>query len=176
MILILLSLNFLKIPSMLNKILIQLEVTISNITYKKYRRNFNIAKSFRFNGKEIKLYGDGEFEFGDYTYIGSYSSWQSVKGCKIRIGKKCKISHNVRAYTQSAIADSDFSLDVIPQKKGNITIEDFAWIGANVLINPGITIGANSIIGANSVVTKDVLPFSIVGGVPAKLIRMKNIS
>ena len=67
-------------------------------------------------------------------------------------------------------------MDDIPQKKGNITIEDFAWIGANVLINPGITIGANSIIGANSVVTKDVLPFSIVGGVPAKLIRMKNIS
>jgi maltose O-acetyltransferase len=48
------------------------------------------------------------------------------------------------------------------------------WIGANVFIGPGINIGDNSIIGANSVVVKDVLPNSIVGGVPAKLIRMKK--
>ena len=42
-------------------------------------------------------------------------------------------------------------------------------------VNPGVNIGSNSIIGANSVVTKDVLPNSIVGGVPAKLIRYKNL-
>ena len=50
------------------------------------------------------------------------------------------------------------------------------WIGANVFITPGVTVDDNSIIGANSVVTKDVEPFSIVGGAPAKLIRIKNIS
>jgi len=93
----------------------------------------------------------------------------------VSIGDKCKISHNVRIYTQSAIADYDFSLDDIPTKKGDVIIGSFVWIGANVLIEPGLTIGENSVIGANSVVTKDVKPFSIVGGVPAKLIRMKRL-
>ena len=55
----------------------------------------------------------------------------------------------------------------------NIIIGDYVWIGANVFINGGIEVGENSIIGANSVVTHNVSPNSIVGGVPAKLIRKK---
>ena len=53
-------------------------------------------------------------------------------------------------------------------------IEDYAWIGANVFINPGVVIGKNSIVGANSVITKNVPMNAIFGGVPAKLIRMKS--
>lgn len=52
-----------------------------------------------------------------------------------------------------------------------IRIEDEVWIGANVVIVPGVIIGRHSIIAAGSVVTKDVPPRSIVGGNPAKLIR-----
>jgi serine acetyltransferase len=66
----------------------------------------------------------------------------------------------------------------IPMAKQGITeaaivIEDDVWIAANCTITKGITIGKGSIIAANSVVTKDVLPYSIVGGVPAKLIRSR---
>ena len=59
-------------------------------------------------------------------------------------------------------------------KKGNVIIEDFVWIGANVFINPGVTIGKNSIVGANSVVVRDLPPNGIYGGVPAKLIKLKS--
>lgn len=59
-------------------------------------------------------------------------------------------------------------------EREGVMIQDFVWIGANVLINPGITVGVNSIIGANSVVTHDVELWSIVGGVPARLLRMKQ--
>lgn len=52
-------------------------------------------------------------------------------------------------------------------------IEDDVWIGRNVVIMPGVTIGKGSIIGSNAVVTKSIEPYSIVGGVPAKLIRKR---
>ena len=52
-----------------------------------------------------------------------------------------------------------------------ITIKDRVWIGANCVICGGVTIGEGSIVAANSVVTRDVPPMSIVGGSPAKLIR-----
>lgn len=55
-----------------------------------------------------------------------------------------------------------------------VTIEDDVWIGDSCIILPGVTIGRGSIVGAGSVVTKNVEPFSIVGGNPAKLIRYRR--
>ena len=55
-----------------------------------------------------------------------------------------------------------------------IVIEDDVWIGARVIVLPGVRIGTGSIIGAGSVVTKDVPRFAIVGGVPARLLRMRD--
>lgn len=54
--------------------------------------------------------------------------------------------------------------------KGPIVIEDNVWIGANCTITDGVRIGRDSVVAANSVVTRDVAPFDIVGGVPAKVI------
>jgi maltose O-acetyltransferase len=62
--------------------------------------------------------------------------------------------------------------DVSPLiKVGNIRIKHDAWIGAGCIILPDVTIGEFSIVGAGSVVTKDVPPFTIVAGVPAKILR-----
>lgn len=55
--------------------------------------------------------------------------------------------------------------------KGKVVIEDDVWLGEGVVVMPGITVGKGSIVGANSVVTKDVAPYSIVAGTPARLIR-----
>lgn len=55
-----------------------------------------------------------------------------------------------------------------------IVIEDDVWIGARVIILPGVRVGRGSIIGAGSVVTADVPPYSIVGGNPARLIRSRK--
>ena len=59
------------------------------------------------------------------------------------------------------------------EKVDPVVIKDSAWIGARVIILPGIKVGENSIIGAGSVVTKDVEKNTIVGGVPAVLIKKK---
>lgn len=56
--------------------------------------------------------------------------------------------------------------------KGETLIEENVWIGDKATILPGVTIGAGSIVGANAVVTKDVIPYSIVAGNPAEVIRI----
>jgi acetyltransferase-like isoleucine patch superfamily enzyme len=73
---------------------------------------------------------------------------------------------------------------VIPEGRGpmrfsgpllkKITIEKDVWIGAQVIVLPGVKIGEGAIVAAGAVVTKDVPPFGIVGGVPAKVIRMRE--
>jgi maltose O-acetyltransferase len=143
--------------------------------YERYRKKYRLNPNFRFNGSNILFYGDGSILAGDESYIGEYSTVQAVSGYKVVIGKKCQISHNVRIYTASDIADQDFSSDFRASKNGDVLISDYVWIGANVFINPGIKIGANSIVGANSVLTRDVPSNSIVGGVPAKVIKLKSI-
>ena len=55
-----------------------------------------------------------------------------------------------------------------------ITIEDEVWIGANAVITAGVTIGKHSVVAAGSVVTKDVPPYSIVAGNPARLLKQYN--
>ena len=57
--------------------------------------------------------------------------------------------------------------------KGDIHIEDDVWIGLGVTVMSGVTIGQGAIIAAKAVVTKDVPPYAIVGGVPAKVIRYR---
>lgn len=145
-------------------------------SYALFRGRYTLDSSFRFNGKSILLYGEGTIAAGPGSYIGELSTLQAAKGYAIRIGVGCAISHNVRVYTQSASPDADFSLGEPPQKYGDVTFGDYCWVGANVFVNPGVVIGSNAVVGANSVVTKDIPPFEIWGGVPAKLIRKKRIT
>lgn len=139
-----------------------------------FKEKYTISKSFRFNGRFINLYGDGNIFCGNDSYLGDYSTIQADAGYEVKIGDHCAISHNVRIYTSTYIADQDFNdSEKRATKGGNVTIGNGVWIGANVFINPGISIGDNAVIGANSVVTKDIAPNTINGGVPCKVIRVK---
>ena len=59
---------------------------------------------------------------------------------------------------------------------GKVTIRKNAWIGMNVTICPGVTIGRYAVVGAGAVVTRDVPDYAVVGGVPAKILRMQDPS
>jgi maltose O-acetyltransferase len=141
--------------------------------YNRYRKNYNISERFKFNGKDILFYGEGKILCGENSYIGNYSTIQSCKDCVVHIGSNCHISHNVRIYTTSNIADQSFNTPVKQTINGSVIIEDYVWIGANVFINPGISIGRNSVIGANSVVSKNIPPNTIWAGAPIKLLKEK---
>ncbi|MFH5778028.1 CatB-related O-acetyltransferase [Heyndrickxia oleronia] len=68
--------------------------------------------------------------------------------------------------------DDNF-LDVFNNYNGLVTIGNDVWIGSNAIVLPGVTIGDGAIVGAGAVVTKDVPPYAIIGGVPAKIIRYR---
>lgn len=94
---------------------------------------------------------------------------------KISIGNFVMIAPNVSIYTKTHIYDNT---DVPMVKSGEtetqqVSIGDDVWVGLNSTILPGISIGEGSIIAAHSLVNKDVEPYSIVGGVPAKLIKKR---
>lgn len=157
----------------LARFLLRLRMQFWKVVYRGYSRSFDVSPTFRFNGAGITLYGEGLIRLGDESYIGELSTIQASAGQSVRIGRRCRISHNVRIYTQTAEADSDFREGDGHVVQGDVEINDGAWLGANVFIGPGISIGSNSVVGANSVVTKNIPPNEIWGGVPAHLIRHK---
>lgn len=121
-----------------------------------------------------------DVRIGRHTYMNDGSIRDRVD-----IGRFCSIGRNV------TIAAGDHPLQCLTthpiawQTKDGVkyknrvkrsirtTIGHDVWIGDNVIVVPGVTIGTGAVIGANAVVTKDVLPYMIVGGVPAKPIRSR---
>ena len=72
----------------------------------------------------------------------------------------------------SAFLSTDFVSSAMPQKAAPKIGHD-VWIGANAIISRGVTIGNGAVVAAGAVVTKDVQPYSVVGGVPAKHIKFR---
>ncbi|WP_036876610.1 acyltransferase [Xylanibacter oryzae] len=106
----------------------------------------------------------GDVIIGDHTRIGI----GNIIIGPVTIGNNVNLAQNI---TVTALNHNYSDPDVLIDKQGftisAITISDDVWIGANAVILPGVTIGRHSVIAAGAVVTKDVLPNSLVAGVPA---------
>lgn len=94
--------------------------------------------------------------------------------CGVTIGNYVLIGYNVNLVSENH-AYQNSSLPIMKQGYfgGPIDIKDDVWIGANAVILPNVIIGKGAIVGANAVVTKDIAPYTIVGGVPAKKIKYR---
>ncbi len=136
---------------------------------------------------------------GDYTYYDDFDNVENFEknvkylfdftGDKLIIGKFCMIASDVTFimnganHLTDAITTYPFSIfggdwsNAMEGKefpfKGNTVVGNDVWIGYGTTVMPGVNIGDGSIIGSKSVVTKDVEPYSIVGGNPAKIIRKR---
>lgn len=123
-------------------------------------------------------------EIGDFTYTGrNFTCWNA------KLGKFCSISWNVgvgganhdynRISQHAFLYASQFGLIKKGQKEGynrfesECIIGNDVWIGCNAVICRGVKIGDGAVIAAGAVVTKDVAPYTIVGGVPAKIIKRR---
>ncbi len=110
------------------------------------------------------LYRRLGYKIGNKVFIAPDVFLDYIYPEKISIGNKCVIGIQAKLLAHELDRLGEF-------RYGKINLEEGAIIGAFSLIMPGITIGKNSIVAAGSVVVKDVAPYTVVGGDPAKLIK-----
>jgi len=132
----------------------------------------------------LKKFGKGN-RVGSDVYFGGGEDVEIGNYCQINKGARL-VNIKVGDYVMIA-PDSVFLFQMhnsdrtdVPMAKQGKTIQkqsiigDDVWVGQRAIILPGITIGHGAIIGAGSVVTKDVPPYAVVGGVPAKVIKYRG--
>jgi acetyltransferase-like isoleucine patch superfamily enzyme len=111
----------------------------------------------------------GQIEVGEGSFLNTELRF-GVPDARVVIGRRVQIGPRVMFET------AGHGLEYIPGRgrgtfSEDIVIEDEAWIGAGAIITRGVTIGAGAVVAAGAVVSVDVAPATVVGGVPAKLIR-----
>ena len=142
------------------------------------RRIINFRKSQTSGLIEIKKSSqvDSNSTIGDYTYVG-----ERCTITRASIGRYCSIGNNV------SIGPGEHDISTVSTSaylymgsgwykeltKEEVTIGNDVWIGTDSIIRRGVTIGDGAVIGANSFVNRNVPPFAVVAGIPAKLIRYR---
>jgi len=117
----------------------------------------------------VKVWAPWNVEMGSYVAIDDDVNLYSAD--KIKIGTKVAISRNAFICT----ASHDITKANRPLVTAPIEICDGVWIGAHAIILPGVTVGEGAVVGACAVVTKDVEPWTVVAGNPAKFIKKRVI-
>ncbi len=119
----------------------------------------------------IRNLGEG-LVIGNNTGI-AQGAFIQVRG-KVVIGNDVIFGPNVSIFSETHnFDDPNIPVHLQGETRKGVTIEDGAWIGTRAVILDGITVGRNSIVAAGAVVTKDVPPGAIVGGVPAKVLKQR---
>jgi acetyltransferase-like isoleucine patch superfamily enzyme len=145
-------------------------------------------------GLELKIEPGGKIRFGRFTWIGDGTKIRCHEGVveigeKTVMGQECTISayQHVRIGEECVIADRamfiDFDHGIVEVErairlqgiyKRDVEVGNNVWIGYGACILRGVSVGDNSVIGTNAVITKDVPANAVVAGIPARIIRMRE--
>jgi acetyltransferase-like isoleucine patch superfamily enzyme len=145
-------------------------------------------------GLELEITRRGEVRFGRFVWIGDGTKIRCHEGVveigeKTVLGQECTISayQHVRIGEQCVIADRamfiDFDHGIVEVErpirlqgiyKRDVEVGNNVWIGYGACILRGVSVGDNSVIGTNAVVTKDVPANAVVAGIPARIVRMRE--
>jgi len=126
-------------------------------------------------GKKVHLYPTckitmpWKLEIGDYSCLGDNVICYNIGG--VRMGANSTISQ----YSHLCSSSHDYTKPDMPQTFAQIIIEDQAWICADCFVGPGVTVGQGAVVGSRAAVFKDVEPWTVVGGNPAKFIKEREL-
>jgi len=146
----------------INLILRFLDLNLNNIHLGRgsiISKNCSIGAGSRINGK-ILIKGEGHVAIGKYCAMGNHIKMISSNHDTTFLNLQYQLQEKLFNQRHDAF-------------KRGITIGNNVWIGDSVMILPGVTVGDGAVLAGGAVVTKDVLPFSIAGGNPAKFIRFR---
>ena len=98
-------------------------------------------------------------------------------GGEVTIGNRCLIGYGAKILSTNHVIPEDIDVPIrfSGHERRKVVIEDDVWICSNVVILAGVKVGKGAVVTAGAVATKDVEPYTIVGGVPAKLIRKRTV-
>ncbi|MBK0380649.1 acyltransferase [Mucilaginibacter segetis] len=161
---------------------VRLDNTVQIFNNRGDKKYISIGNNSWIKGELLTWKHGGEISIGENCFIGDFAKiWSSVK---VSIGNNVLISHGVNIHDNishplnSIERHQDFLhvrkiglQDNVNISEAEIIIEDDAWVGFNATIFKGVTVGKGAIIGANTVITKDVPPFAVVVGNPARIIK-----
>jgi maltose O-acetyltransferase len=136
-----------------------------------------IAKHIPGYGLRIRLLRMCGYAIGDQVYFGEdFLIIDDMEDTHytFSVGDRASISPRVTFVMHTQPNESRI-VPFVNSYKGSITIESDAWIGTGAVILPDVTIGEGAVVGANSVVTKSIAPYTVVGGVPARKIKEVNV-
>lgn len=149
---------------------------VGHIPFHSVRRMIYTAVGVRMGKGSVihmwcNFFKPGNIDIGEDTIIGDHAFLDGR--AKLTIGSHVDIASSVLIYNSQHDTDSDD----FRAKVGRVTIEDYVFVGPRVIILPDVTIGEGAIVAAGAVVTDNVPPFMMAGGIPARIIgKRKNTS
>lgn len=133
-----------------------------------------LARIFGKIGQDVEIRPPFQVDYGKFTSIGEHvfinCGFTCLDVAPVVIGDYCQIGPNVQLLTPVHPLDSRLRAAAIEGAKP-ITLGQNVWLGGGVIVCPGVTIGEHCVIGAGAVVTKDIPPYSLAVGNPARVIR-----
>lgn len=154
---------------------------------KNYIKLYRFRKLWRKRNPQNDTYAENIFSLqnvsvGKRTY-GGLKVLCDIENVQLKIGNYCSIAQDVVFllgidHQMNLISTYPFKTKMLYSKyeaisKGDIIIDDDVWIGYRVIIMSGVYIGQGAVIGAGAIVTKNVPPYAVVGGAPAKVIKYR---
>lgn len=138
-------------------------------------RNFFLNPFLGQRGVHVEICKDIEIRVPNNIYIGNFTTINKDtllvgRGGKIIIGDCVDIAQETRIWT----LQHDYNAPDYKDVGGNVEIKDYAWLASRCTILPGVTIGKGAVVATGAIVTKNIPDYTIVAGVPAKKIGMRN--
>ena len=117
-----------------------------------------------------KVWAPWLLEMNEHSCLAPMVDCYNVGG--VKVGAYATVSQ----YSYLCGATHDYTLSSMPLRPAAITVGERAWVAADVFIGPGVTVGAGAVVGARSSVYRDVPPWTVVGGNPAKAIKQRTLA
>lgn len=138
-------------------------------------RNLFIDRFLGHRGKHVEICRNVDFRCPQNIFIGNNTTINKRalldgRGGTVVIGDNVDIAQDVHIWT----LQHDYNSPDYKAVGGNVHIYDYAWLASGVTILPGVSIGEGAVVATGAVVTKDVPPYTVVGGIPARPLGVRN--